>query len=76
MATEIEAAIAAELGNHIDDLSEAHDTVVDAEQGSMGTSYADTSQQRQDGRMLAPNEFHILLEDGNRFLVHVTWAGK
>lgn len=75
MATAIEAAIASELANYIDDDMEG-ETVVDAEGDSMGTTYADTSQQRQDGRMLAPNEFHILLEDGNRFLVHVTWAGK
>lgn len=75
MATRIEAAVAAELGNYIDDLTELDARLAD-DDGELGTDYSDTSQQTADGTILPPNQFHVVLANGQRLLVIVTQAGR
>lgn len=72
MATEMEAAIANELGFAIDDL--VNEQVTDAEDRPMGTTYADTTVQPGGGGtpMLPPNQFVIVLANGKQFGVTVT----
>jgi hypothetical protein len=69
LVTEVAVAVANEIGFHIDDA--IGETVLDEEERSLGTTYADTTVRRLDGAMYRPAQFAIVLANGTRLRVTV-----